>query len=828
MIMKRGLAVSSASLVALACAGCLTGPYGWPDEEMNDSSTGEVETTAEAEARYHATIRWTADNVPHVTAESYGDAGFGLGYAFARDHACTLADQVLKVRSERARYLGPGYLDKHINSDLGHLVLDIMGKADATLATLDEDTRATIEGYTAGYNAYLEEVGPGAIKGWCAGADWIKPMEVRDLVAYHLSLGMVASSSQVAEFIATATPPGMGDQLPGKPPSDLGVAKNSGFGSNGWGIGKDKSAGGRGMVLVNPHFPWLGELRLWESHITIPGELNVYGAGLLGVPGINMGFNEHVAWTHTFSQMGQRMTIYSLDLVPGEPTKYYYGDEVREMTSQDYSISVKQDDGSISELSRTLYRTHYGPVLNVLGFGWNEALAATYRDANLNNDKLIPMVLEMNRARSMEEFKAAFSSTKGMPWAHTMSADDQGEAWYIDASATPNLSQETVDGWVTALGEASFSRLVYEEAGVMLIDGSDPNNEWVEEPGARSPGLVPHDRLPALSRTDYVCNANDSHWLTNAAQPLEGYPATHGFERTPQSVRTRTNLDILTASGEGTFAGPDGKFTLDELADAVLGNTSIATELLLEDVIARCQGEDLIELDNETYSIADACVALAGWDGRADLDSVGALVWREFLGSYSEAQREDSGALFSVGFDPDDPVATPNTLKSAPDEGADEVLRHLARAVRALADAGVPVDATLREQQYTYLLGGERFPVHGAAHAEGVMNQVFHSILQTSSEAHPARGEVINAATDLTDEGYPLNYGSSFLMVTEFTDDGPRAKAILTYGQSEDPDAADYGHEMEAFANKQWREVRFREADIAADPALVTLEVAGG
>ena len=193
-----------------------------------------------------------------------------------------------------------------------------------------------------------------------------------------------------------------------------------------------------------------------------------------------------------------------------------------------------------------------------------------------------------------------------------------------------------------------------------------------------------------------------------------------------------------------------------------------------------------------------------------------------------EAQREDYGALFDVGFDPDDPVVTPNTLKPPPDEGTDDVLRHLARAVRALGDAGVPVDATLREQQYTYLLGGERFPVHGAAHSEGVMNQVFHSILQTSSEGHPARGEVINPATDLTDEGYPLNYGSSFLMVTEFNDDGPRAKAILTYGQSEDPDAADYGREMEAYANKQWREVRYREADIAADPALVTLEVSGG
>ncbi|MCA9720328.1 MAG: penicillin acylase family protein, partial [Myxococcales bacterium] len=478
-----------------------------------------------------------------------------------------------------------------------------------------------------------------------------------------------------------------------------------------------------------------------------------------------------------------------------------------------------------TEVSRTLYRTHYGPVINVLGFGWNETLAATYRDTNLNNDKLIPMVLEMNRAGSMQEFQGALASTKGMPWAHTMSADDQGQAWYIDASATANLRPETVASWVESIKQAGIPRLVYEEAGVMLLDGSDPLNEWVEEPGAREPGLIPHDRLPQLSRADFVFNANDSHWLTNPAAPLEGYPATHGFERVPQSVRSRTNLDILTGPA---FAGADGKFTLDELGDAVLGNTSIATGLLLDDVIARCQGEDVVALDNETYSIAAACGALAGWDGRADLDSPGALVWREFMGSYSEANHEDKGALFSVAFDPDAPVATPNTLAPAPEEGTDDVLRHLAMSVRSLGEAKLAVDATLRDTQYTLLLGGERFPIHGAAHSEGVMNQVFDSVLQTSSEPQPKRAEVINPSTDLTRDGYMVTYGSSFIMAMEFTDDGPRAKAILTYGQSEDPGAPDYGRETQAYAAKQWRAVRFTEADISADPALVTQTVSGG
>ena len=74
------------------------------------------------------------------------------------------------------------------------------------------------------------------------------------------------------------------------------------LGSNGWGLGKEMMANGKGGLLANPHFPHEGNLRFWQSHLTVPGAMNVMGGSLQGMPGvINIGFNEHVAWTHTFS-----------------------------------------------------------------------------------------------------------------------------------------------------------------------------------------------------------------------------------------------------------------------------------------------------------------------------------------------------------------------------------------------------------------------------------------------------------------------------------------------------------------------------------------------
>ena len=114
----------------------------------------------------------------------------------------------------------------------------------------------------------------------------------------------------------------LGDQLP------LG-----GIGSNAYGIGRDGTDNGRGMVLGNPHFPWDGSERFFEAQLTIPGQINVSGASLFGVPVINIGHTDHLAWSHTVST-AFRFTPFELRLVPGSPTSYIYDGQVRQMTAR--------------------------------------------------------------------------------------------------------------------------------------------------------------------------------------------------------------------------------------------------------------------------------------------------------------------------------------------------------------------------------------------------------------------------------------------------------------------------------------------------------------
>ncbi len=350
----------------------------------------------------------------------------------------------------------------------------------------------------------------------------------------------------------------------------------------------------------------------------------------------------------------------------------------------------------------------------------------------------------------------------------------------------------------------------------MLLPGNSSVYDWVETPGARDPGLIPTPDVPRLERSDFVFNANDSHWLSNPLEPLNGYSPMHGFEQTPRSPRTRMNARTLLGE-DGRFSGEDRKFDLDELRNAILSDEGMMVDLLRNDVVARCQGVTTVQ--TETYGsidISEACSLLAAWDGTLNVDAVGAIIWREFLGDFDSDAHIDRGTLFAEEFDPANPVATPRGLS-----GSDRVLEALAHAVGKLLSAGLPLDTPLGDAQYT-VRAGKRFPIHGGIRHEGVANLIIYSILQTTLAEPLARGMLIDpeSGTGLSDQGYVVNYGSSFVMAMTFTDEDPEAYAFVTYGQSDDPRSPYHVDQMERFSNKDWRKVVWSEEDIEADPEL--------
>lgn len=767
---------------------------------------------------YEVTIRRDASGVPHITAADFGSLGYGEGHAFAQDHACTLADQVLRARGERARHFGRGERSAHLASDIVAHAFSSADDGRRLLEALPPELRAVLAGYAEGYNRYLAETPVDRIPGWCRGSAWVRPITVLDLARrWRFPDGLIME-------IAGAAPPGAPPLAVGAPLGSDDGERETLTASNAWAIGAERTERGRGMLFANPHWFWTGGSRFWEKHLTVPGDLDVYGIHSLGNPGVALGFNRAVAWAHTVST-SRRLVFYSLRLVPGDPTAYLYDGRPRRMRTRAVAVEVRQPDGSLATVTRTLYSSHHGPVIALPGLEWTGARAVAVRSANAENLAWPALHLALGRARSLAEFQQAHAVHGGPTFVNTVAASADGRAWYADATPVPDLAPDLLAGWQRRRGSDPDTRTADGRGGI-LLDGSDPRSEWSREPDPRGPGLVPFARSPRLERRDYVFNANDSAWLPHASVRLTGYSPAFGPERTARSLRTRMNARLLDDTGPSGPAGADGRFSLEELAAVAFDNRGLASELLRVPLVERCAGRATVSVDGAAVDLTRACRTLGAWNGRFDLDSRGAALWREFITRFEPRDHARAGPLFAEDFDPARPVDTPRGL-APPRDGRDQILEALAQAVRVLERAGLAVDVPLGQVQRADR-GGRKVPIHGGHGVwEGVPNFVNFRPHATTLEPGPPAGQRAPGSRLLTSEGYPITGGTSFVMVLEYTDGGPRARALLVSGQTGDPASPRFWEQTELYSAKRWRDVRFTEDEIRADPALAVTALRG-
>ena len=775
-----------------------------------------------------ATIRTTSHGIPHIVASDFPGLGFGYGYAAAKANVCVLADMYVTVNAERSRWFGPdasysqggnGTTNNNLNSDFFFQKIKDNGSIERLLA-LDPprgprpEIKEAVRGYVAGYNKWLRETGVENITDpRCQGAGWVRPITEMDAYRRFYQLGLIASQGVAIDGIGGAQPPAGIGPTPPTPSEVQGMIGQlgeqlplGGIGSNAYGIGGDATDNGRGMVLGNPHFPWDGSERFFEAQLTIPGQINVSGASLFGVPVINIGHTDKLAWSHTVST-AFRFTPFELKLVPGSPTSYIYDGQVRQMKARNVTVTVKNANGDLEERSRILYDSHHGSVLtSILGlplFPWTPATAWSIGDANAGNFRYLNHFFEVNQAQSVDELEEIITRNQGVPWVNTIAADSEGNALYADISVVPNVTDEKAATCNTVLGRATFAAL-----GLPVLDGSLSACEWGSDPDAVEPGIFGPSNLPKLRRTDYVMNSNDSYWIANPDQPLEGFDRIIGDERTERSLRQRSGFVMAEERLAGADGRPGNKFTRQQLQDIVFDNRQYAGELWRDELATFCETSPTMVGSSGPVDVSEACPVLRAWDVKDDLDSRGAILFRRFatraLGAVPVA---GTPGLFTTQFDFNDPVYTPNGLNIA----NPAVEQSFADAVTDLRNAGIPLDAKLRDWQYERR-GSEKIPIHGGPGGVGVFNAI--NVGWTGSGANAGYSNV--------------PHGSSFVMVAQFTDDEDcpvDARTILTYSQSTNPNSPYFADQTRMFSNKQWVDEAYCEDEIAADPNLEVQEI---
>jgi acyl-homoserine-lactone acylase len=763
---------------------------------------------------YSATITRTKYGVPHIEAKDFGSLGFGSGYAAAGTSICTLADTVLTGRGQRSRYLGANgrYNDQvsmtGTNLQVDTLVTDLHNRrvVESLLGSKagpGAEARAMVEGYAAGVNAWLRKIG-GAAKitdPTCRGAAYIQPNTTANDIWYGVYLAnLIASSGHFLPQITEATPPSSSDpgipQLPGntsfaqaprqlpdrqKLLAALGKDPKSPFGSNATAIGGASSSTGRGMVLGNPHFPWRGRYRFTQQQLTIPGSYDVAGASLIGSPVVNIGWNKDVAWSHTVST-AYRFTPYEYQTL-GTPTSYVTTGGIKQLDKRAVEVVVRGGDGHLTTVTRNLYRTDEGYVLDDPDslMNWTPTSFFAIRDANGEQLRTIDTFLEMGRATSASDLLARQDRAGGMPWVNTTAADRAGNALYADHSVVPNVPNALAQKCMTPVG-----RVLFEVAGLPGLDGTRAGADcvWGTDSDAQRPGIFGPKNLPVTVRRDWVVNANDSYWLPNPAQKLEGFARIIGCEKCQRTLRTRMVyryvMDELLV----------GKVSPTDLRGLEHQNRVMGGEVMGE-------GNDLVKVC-EAAAGGDACPVLAAWDKHSNVESRGTHIFEEFVARLPKQALTGAETYWRVPFSEADPVNTPRDL----DEANSDVVAAMKDAIAFLRSEFVPMNATWGSLQVAGDAGAPAIPLGGGSGDDA-----------GNANALASRDPVQNG-----DRYKPVTYGSSHIEAISFLDGGGvDARTILTYGQSEDPTSAWSKDQTELFGRKQWVSFPFTAAQIQGD-----------
>lgn len=698
-------------------------------------------------------ILWDSYGVPHVFSDDRVELFEAQGWAQMEAHGDLILRLYGQARGRAAEYWGPEYLE----SDVWTRIQGIPERGQAWYLTQDAEMYDYLQAFVEGMNAYAR-AHPEAL---AEEVRVVLPVEPGDVMAHLLRaihFTFVSSVRMVPgrlrqNLLAEALGDPVGDaqeggSLSGPSAGDSDVTTALAFpgprdaglmGSNAWAVGPSRSASGNAMLLINPHLPW-NDLFLWhEIHLAGP-DFNAYGATLVGMPLVTLGFTDHVAWAHTVNTY-DGADLYELTL---EGDGYLFDGEVRPFDVRLDTLRVSREDGTLEERILTIRRSVHGPVL-----GQEEGKAYAMRVAGLEQTLLFRQYYEMLRAENLEDFEAAMSMMQ-MPMFTTMYADAEGHIMHLFNGLVPERDQGDTGYWARVIPGTTSATLWTEYHSFSdLPRVVDPGSGWLQ-------------------------NANDPPWTTTFPRPDAMDPDEYPAYMAPRSMHPR-------AQRSAKMLMEDNSLTFDELVAYKHSTRVELADRLLDDLLplAREQGSE---------NVREAAEVLEAWDRTTDADSRGAVLFLEWsMNLYNRAR----GNPWATAWDPARPMDTPDGLAD-PGPALDALDAAVDSVMARHGDLSVPFGEVNRVQR-----DGVDLPGNGGRDPAGIFRAAWYE----------PTGEGVTRA---------IVGGDSFVLALEFADP-IRARAVLGYGNSSQPDSPHRTDQLELFSRKETRPVWRTRSDVEAN-----------
>lgn len=536
-----------------------------------------------AAAAPKAEILWDTYGVPHIFAADDESLFRAFGWAQMEAHGDLILRLYGQARGRAAEYWGEEYLE----SDRQVLRAGVPARASAWLGAQAPESRRHLEAFVAGMNDYARE----HAEALDPARRVVLPLEAGDVLAHTQRVIHL-------EFVAY----GEEDRACRRLRAEAG----SGPGSNAWAVAPSRTAGGKALLLANPHLPWADFFTWFEVHLHAPG-VDATGATLVGQNLLGIAFNQALGWTHTVNTI-DAVDTYELTLADGG---YRFDGAVKAFDTVVHEVKIRQPDGSLRGEAFTVKSSVHGPVFEEAG---GKALAL--RIAGLDQPNLADQYWKMLRARTLAEFEAAVSQLQ-MPMFTVMYADRDGHILHVFGGRTPLRPKGPYDWSGTVPGDTSATLWTATHPYADLPRVLDPPSGWLQ-------------------------NANDPPWTTTFPPALDpnrfpAYMAPREMAFRPQRS-ARMLADDARMSYEQLLAHAHDSHM--ELADRLLDDLGAAVARYGDPGARR------------------AMTILERWDRTADAASRGGVLFAEWV----RAASGEGGIPFAVAWDEARPRDTPDGL----------------------------------------------------------------------------------------------------------------------------------------------------------------------
>ncbi|HXG85684.1 MAG TPA: penicillin acylase family protein [Pyrinomonadaceae bacterium] len=536
-------------------------------------------------------------------------------------------------------------------------------------------------------------------------------------------------------------------------PQNQSSGESADEGSNVWAVSPKKSRSGHALLFINPHVGFFGGGQRYEAHLHSGQGLNISGFAMLGSPYIWSGHNEALGWSHTNTGADSTDVFVETFDNPQNPLAYRYGGNYRSAVEWTDEIRVN-NQGKMETKRFTFRKTHHGPVV-ALRAGKSLAVSAASIEVG---GRLLEQKWAMARARNLGEFKSAMVQRR-LTGSNTMYADRRGNIFYLHGNAMPRRS--TRFDWTKP------------------VDGGNPETDWR--------GLHELSELPQVLNpsSGWIQNCNSTPFLTSS---------TDNPDRSKFPVYMAPDLDTPRAQRSRRILASKEKFTFDEWARASLDTRVLLAETLVPELVSIW--EKLRQSDTAKASkLSEPIAALKSWDYDSRIDSAATTLFMLYFEQLQRVNRE----RITRQADDSQPLPTP----------LGEQLNKIDAATKTAA-----FERVLNELQSDF--GKWQIAWGEINRLQRIYTSGTREKFDDEKPSVPVAGASGLAGTLFTfntrrDAGQKRRYGTggnSYLAVVEFSP-RVRARSLLVFGQSADPQSPHFFDQAELYSKQQYKPAWF-------------------